>query len=148
MDNKELKILIFSINGEYYATDIMEVERILGYEPSTKLPDVPEFVDGVINYEGKVLPVISLAKRFDIENNKITSNSKLIVVKYENGKIGVIVDLVSEVKDVESNNIEEPPEVVSGISKRYLKGLIKIDNKIIIFLNMAQILSEEEKGLL
>lgn len=148
MDNKELKVLIFSINGEYYATDIMEVERILGYEPSTKLPDVPDFVDGVINYEGKVLPVISLAKRFDIENNKITSNSKLIVVKYENGKIGVIVDLVSEVKDVNSDNIEEPPEVVSGISKRYLKGLIKIDNKIIILLNMAQILSEEEKGLL
>jgi len=148
MDNKELKILIFSINGEYYATDIMEVERILGYEPSTKLPDVPEFVDGVINYEGKILPVVSLAKRFDIENNKITSNSKLIVVKYENGKIGVIVDLVSEVKDVNSDNIEEPPEVVSGISKRYLKGLIKIDNKIIIFLNMSQILSEEEKELL
>lgn len=148
MDNKELKILIFSINDEYYATDIMEVERILGYESSTKLPDVPEFVDGVINYEGKVLPVISLAKRFDIENSKITSNSKLIVVKYENGKIGVIVDLVSEVKDVSSDNIEEPPEVVSGISKRYLKGLIKIDNKIIIFLNMAQILSEEEKELL
>lgn len=148
MDNKELKILIFSINGEYYATDIMEVERILGYEPSTKLPDVPEFVDGVINYEGKILPVISLAKRFDIENNKITSNSKLIVVKYENGKIGIIVDLVSEVKDVNGENIEEPPEVVSGISKRYLKGLIKIDNKIIIFLNMAQILSEEEKELL
>lgn len=148
MENKELKVLIFSINDEYYATDIMEVERILGYEPSTKLPDVPDFVDGVINYEGKVLPVISLAKRFDIENNKITSNSKLIVVKYENGKIGVIVDLVSEVKDVNNDNIEEPPEVVSGISKRYLKGLIKIDNKIIIFLNMSQILSEEEKGLL
>ncbi|KOF55900.1 MULTISPECIES: chemotaxis protein CheW [Clostridium] len=148
MDNKELKILIFSVNGEYYATDIMEVERILGYEPTTKLPDVPEFVDGVINYEGKVLPVISLSKRFNIENSKITSNSKLIVVKYENGKIGVIVDLVSEVKDVSSDNVEEPPEVVSGISKRYLEGLIKMDNKIIIFLNMAQILSEEEKKLL
>lgn len=148
MDNKEIKILIFSINGGYYATDIMEVERILGYEPTTKLPDVPEFVDGVINYEGKVLPVISLSKRFNIENNKTTSNSKLIVVKYENGKIGIIVDLVSEVKDVNSDDIEEPPEVVSGISKRYLKGLIKMDNKIIIFLNMAQILSEEEKELL
>lgn len=148
MDNKELKILIFNVNGEYYATDIMEVERILGYEPTTKLPDVPDFVDGVINYEGKVLPVISLAKRFNIEGNKITPNSKLIVVKYENGKIGVIVDLVSEVKDVTSDNVEEPPEVVSGISKRYLKGLIKMDNRIIIFLNMSQILSEEEKKLL
>ncbi|MFL0251811.1 chemotaxis protein CheW [Clostridium neuense] len=148
MDNNELKILIFNVNGEYYATDIMEVERILGYEPTTKLPDVPDFVDGVINYEGKVLPVISLAKRFNIQGNDITPNSKLIVVKYENGKIGVIVDLVSEVKDVSSDNVEEPPEVVSGISKRYLKGLIKMDNKIIIFLNMSQILSEEEKKLL
>ncbi|WP_234119556.1 chemotaxis protein CheW [Clostridium hydrogenum] len=148
MDNSELKILIFKVNNEYYSTDIMEVERILGYEPTTKLPDVPSFVDGVINYEGKILPVISLARRFKFNNKDIDPNSKVIVTKYENGKIGIIVDAVSEVKDIKLDELEEPPKVVNGISKGYLKGLVKSDNKIIIFLNMAKILTEEEKKLL
>lgn len=148
MDNSELKILIFKVNNEYYSTDIMEVERILGYEPTTKLPDVPSFVDGVINYEGKILPVISLARRFKFNNKDIDPNSKVIVTKYEGGKIGIIVDAVSEVKDIKLGELEEAPKVVNGISKGYLKGLVKSDNKIIIFLNMSKILTEEEKKLL
>ncbi|MDP4145968.1 MAG: chemotaxis protein CheW [Bacillota bacterium] len=148
MDSNELKVLIFSINGEYYATDIMEVERILGYEPTTKLPDSPDFVEGVINYEGRILPVISLTKRFNLLANKINEDSKIIVSKQEHGKIGVIVDVVSEVKDISVDNIEESPDIVAGISKRYIKGLIKIDGKIIIFLNLANILTEEEKKLI
>lgn len=148
MDNSELKILIFKVNNEYYSTDIMEVERILGYEPTTKLPDVPNFVDGVMNYEGKILPVISLARRFKFNHKDIDPNSKVIITKYENGKIGIIVDAVSEVKDINVEDVEAPPEVVNGISKGYLKGLVKSDNKIIIFLNMSKILTEEEKKLL
>ena len=99
MAKNELKALVFTINGESYATDIKEVERILGYEKTTKLPDSPDFVDGVINYEGGILPVISIARRFNILNGDIPKESKIIVSKQENGKIGIIVDLVSEVKE-------------------------------------------------
>lgn len=148
MDDKELKILIFSINGEYYAADIMEVERILGYEETTKLPDSPEFVDGVINYEGKILPVISLVKRFNISEDNITGDSKIIVSKQKESKFGIIVDIVTEVKDINIKDMEEAPEVVGGISKRYIKGLIKVDGKIIIFLRLSSILTEEEKTLI
>lgn len=148
MDVKELKILIFNINSEYYAADIMEVERILGYEKTTKLPDSPEFVDGVINYEGKILPVISLSRRFNLGENSINENSKIIVSKQKESKFGIIVDVVSEVKDININDMEEAPEVVGGISKRYIKGLIKIDGKIIIFLRLSNILTEEEKILI
>ncbi|MCT8976153.1 chemotaxis protein CheW [Clostridium sp. CX1] len=145
MENKEIKVLIFSINGEHYATDIMEVERILGYEEPTKLPDSPMFVEGVINYEGSILPVISLTQRFGLVNSDKKDESKIIVAKQSGSKIGIIVDVVSEVRDVNEKNIEAPPEIVSGISKRYIKGLIKIDGKIIIFLNLGTILTEEEK---
>lgn len=148
MDVKELKILIFNINSEYYAADIMEVERILGYEKTTKLPDSPEFVDGVINYEGKILPVISLSRRFNLAENSTNENSKIIVSKQKESKFGIIVDVVSEVKDININDMEEAPEVVGGISKRYIKGLIKIDGKIIIFLRLSNILTEEEKILI
>lgn len=146
MDDKELKVLIFSIGNNYYAADIMEVERILEYEEPTKLPDAPKFLQGVINYEGNILPVISLSKKFTIENNGKISDVKIIIAKQNNFKTGIIVDLVSEVKDIKRENIEGAPELVGSISKRYIKGLIKIDNKIIIFLNLGEILTEDEKS--
>lgn len=148
MDNKEIKVLIFSINNEYYAADIMEVERILGYEEPTKLPDSPDFIVGVVNYEGVILPIISLAKRFNLPFNEKIKDSKIIVAKQNNSKVGIIVDVVSEVRDINSKIIENPPEIVSGISKRYIKGLIKINKQIIIFLNLGTILTEEEENFL
>lgn len=148
MSHNEIKILIFSLNGEYYATDIMEVERILGYEETTILPDSPSFVEGVINYEGNILPVISLAKRFNLSTQKDKAHSKIIVVKQENNKIGIIVDVVSEVKDVSTESIENPPQIAATISQRYIKGLIKLDKKIIIFLNLGSILTDEEKRMI
>ena len=148
MEEKELKVLIFSINGEFYATDIMEIERILGYEETTKIPDSPDFVEGVINYSGKILPVVSLTKKFGLEYNSDNKNSKIIVTKQDENKIGIIVDVVSEVRNIDRETIEASPEIVSGISKRYIKGLIKIDGKIIIFLNLFTILTEEERQLI
>ncbi len=142
------KVLIFHINDISYATDIMEVERILGYETPTILPESPDFVEGVINYEGNILPLINLSKRFNMLQDGDITEGKIIVAKQEKGKIGIIVDIVSEVKDVESEKIETPPEVVSGISKRYVKGLIKDDEDIIILLNLSTVLSDKEKEML
>ncbi|EJO5346098.1 purine-binding chemotaxis protein CheW [Clostridium botulinum] len=148
MDTSEAKVLIFKINEEYYAADIMEIERILGYEEPTNLPDAPNFVKGVINYQGKILPVVSIAKKFNLNEEDVTNEAKIIVVKEEENKLGIIVDVVSEVKDVNLDNVEEPPEIVAGISKRYIKGLIKLENEIIIFLNLSTILTEEEKSMI
>ena len=146
MKQQEIKILIFSINNEYYATNIMEVERILEYESSTKIPDSPQFVEGVINYEGNILPVITLSKRFNLPLHEIQEGRKIIVAKQDHSKIGIIVDFVSEVKDVKIECIEDSPEIISGISRRYIKGLIKIDGRIIIYLNLSAILTQEEKN--
>lgn len=146
MSEQELKVLIFSINDEFYATDIMEVERILESQEATKLPDAPEFILGVINYEGGILPILSISKKFKFPETENTSNTKIIVAKQDENKIGIIVDLVSEVKDINESSIEKSPEIVSGISKRYIKGLIKIDKKIVIFLNLGAILTDHQKA--
>ncbi|MBW9151975.1 chemotaxis protein CheW [Clostridium estertheticum] len=145
MKQEDIKVLVFSVNGEQYATSILEVERILEYEKSTKVPDSPQFVEGVINYEDSILPIITLTKRFNLEASEIGKDSKIIVTKQKESKIGIIVDFVSEVKDVGKDNIEDSPEIITGISKRYIKGLIKIDGKIIIYLNISAILTDEEK---
>lgn len=145
MNEKEMKVLVFSINDQYYATDIIEVERILGYESPTKLPDSPDFIEGIINYEGTILPILNLAKRFNIPNERPKDDSKIIIVKEDGSKIGIVVDVVSEVRNVKPDNIEEAPNIIAGISKRYIKGLIKLDKDIIIFLNLSAVLTKEEK---
>lgn len=144
--SKELKLLVFDLGDQYFAANIMEIERILPYEIPTKLPDSPDFLEGVINYEGKILPIISLARRFNAVSSSDTKKSCIIVSRCNDKAIGIIVDTVNEVKSVYEEAIEAAPEISSKISKRYIKGLVKEKDKIIILLGLENVLSEDEKG--
>lgn len=148
MGKDNIKVLVFRLNKELYATDIMQVERILGYTEPTTLPGSPDFLFGVIPYEKTIIPVISLSKRFSIPQAQISENTKIIVSKQNNEKIGIVVDEVSEVCDIDAKEIEVPSASIIGISERYIKGLIKINGQIIVFLNLLSVLTEEEKELL
>jgi len=148
MGKDDIKILIFRLNKEFYATDIMQVERILGYDNPTKLPGAPDFLFGVIPYEKTIIPVISLSNRFSLEQAEITKDTKIIVSKQNDENIGIVVDEVSEVHDIDLKDIEKPSDSIIGISKRYIKGLIKINGGVIVFLNLLGILTDDEKKLL
>ena len=139
------KIIIFGLNGEYYAADIQEVERILGYEEPTVLPEAPSFVKGVINHEDKILPIISLSKKFNIGERTDNESKKIIVVKRKEKKFGIIVDNVYEVRDIYDNIIENAPEITNTAERQYISGLIKLENKIVILLNLEKILSTEDE---
>ena len=148
MDQNEMKLLIFDLNGERYATDILDVERILGYTQTTEMPDAPSFVEGVINYEDSILPIISLDKKFKFNSTCNKEQTKIIVVKREEKKYGVVVDNVYEVKDVKSGSFETAPPITTKVSQKYIKGLVKLDKNIVILLNMGNILSEEEENMI
>ena len=147
MELENSKVIIFGLNGESYAADIREVERILGYEEPTVLPEAPSFVKGVINYEDKILPIISLSKKFNIGEGTDYESKKIIVVKRKEKKFGIIVDNVYEVRDVYGNTIENTPEITNTADRKYISGLIKLENRIIILLDLENILSikDEEK---
>ncbi|BCZ48648.1 chemotaxis protein CheW [Clostridium gelidum] len=145
MANSEIKILIFGLNGEHYATNIKEVERILGYQEPTVLPDAPTFVKGVINYEQSILPIISLSRKFNFGQDKESENRKIIVVKRKENKFGIIVENVYEVKDVNSDLVEEAPQITTTIDKKYIAGLIKLEDNIVILLDLEEILSSEDE---
>ena len=145
MASNENKVLIFGLNGEYYATDIKEVERILGYQEPTVLPDSPTFVKGVINYEESILPIISLSKKFNLGEDKESESRKIIVVKRNENKFGIIVENVYEVRDINSDLIEVAPPITATIDKRYIAGLIKLENNIVILLDLEKILSVEDE---
>ncbi|WP_418223604.1 chemotaxis protein CheW [Clostridium isatidis] len=144
---KEIKILVFKLDNEFFATDIMEVERILGYDKPTALPDVPDFFEGVINYEAGVLPIINLAKKFKFKEIQ-SDDKKIIVVKKEKNKFGILVDSVSEVLSISEDDINASKEISSLISVRYITGIVKKDNNIIMLLNLDKILTLEEEEII
>jgi purine-binding chemotaxis protein CheW len=141
---KEVKLLVFNLGEQFFSANIMEIERILPYEIPTKLPDSPNFLEGVINYEGKILPIISLSTRFNTVSIGDAQKSCIIVSRCNDKVIGVIVDTVHEVKSIYEDAIEEAPEISSKISRRYIKGLVKDKDKIIVLLALEKVLSEEE----
>lgn len=145
MASNEIKILIFGLNGEHYATDIKEVERILGYQEPTVLPDAPSFVNGVINYEQTILPIISLSKKFNFGEDKKSEDRKIIIVKRAENKFGIIVENVYEVRDVNSDLMEAAPPITATIDKKYISGLIKLEDNIVILLDLEKILSSEDE---
>lgn len=144
---KEIRILVFKLNGEYFATDIMEVERILGSIGTTKLPDSPSFLEGIIKYEEEVIPVINLSNKFGFNSCSVDSTNKVIVVKKELGKFGVIVDDVNEVTTVNEEVIDYYSSVATIISKKYIKGIIKEKQNLIILLDLNKVLLEKEEEL-
>jgi len=145
MASNENKMLIFGLNGERYATDIKEVERILGYQEPTVLPDSPDFVKGVINYEESILPIISLSRKFNLGDDKEIESRKIIVVKRNENKFGIIVENVYEVRNVNSDLMEVAPPITATIEKRYIAALIKLENNIVILLDLEKILSVEDE---
>ena len=143
----EIRILVFKLNGEYFATDIMEVERILGNVDTTKLPDSPNFLEGIIKYEEEVIPVINLYKKFGFNNCTVDSSNKIIVIKKEQGKFGVIVDDVNEVTTVNEEAIDYSSSVSTIVSKKYMKGIIREKKNLIMLLDLNKFLLEKEEEL-
>lgn len=142
----EIKILVFKLGNEFYATNIMEVERILGFEKPTKLPDSPTFLDGVIDYESSVLPIINLIDKFGLKDIN-SLEKKIIVVKRESGKFGILVDSVSEVMSIYEDDVKNPNSLSTLISKKYIQGLVKKNDNIIIMINLDKILTVQEEEI-
>lgn len=142
------KVVVFKIDGEEFAADIMQVERILGYIEPTRIPEAPDFIKGVIKYQEKILPIMNLKKKFGLSDTSINEDSKIIVIRHNEKSIGIIVDMVLEVTDISNDIIENTPDIIKGISNKYISGIIKLDNRIIILIDTASILSKDEmKGL-
>ncbi len=141
MDNK---VVVFKIDNEEFAVSIIQVERILGYTEPTKIPESPDFIKGVITYQDEILPIMDLKKKFNLSDTKLKDNPKIVVVKSEDKKVGLIVDLVSEVMNVDDSMIEEAPSIVKGISNEYISGMIKLNDRIIILIDTEKILTNDE----
>ncbi|MDM7320778.1 MAG: chemotaxis protein CheW [Fervidobacterium sp.] len=146
----ELKFLTFYLGEEVFAINIMKVERVKEYEKTTKIPNIADFVEGIINLMGEIVPIINLRKKFLMSDFTNKEKSKIIVVKLENGKkVGLLVDDVREVLTVTEDMIDEPPAHVAGMaSAKFISGVIKLENEMVLTLEVDNFLTPEEKSAL
>lgn len=143
--SEELKVIVFALGDEEYGVEVDKVRTIERMQPMTRVPKTPDFIKGVINLRGVVTPVIDLRGRFQLPETEATEHSRIIIVAVNDIEVGMIVDSANDVIDVNSDSIEEPPEVVGGIRAKYLRGVAKLDeNRLLIMLNLKEVLNKEE----
>lgn len=142
----EMQLVIFKLGREDYGVSILQVQEIKRIMDITRVPNSPDFIKGVINLRGSVLPVLDLKKRLDLPPGEYTDSTRIIIVKVEEIIVGLIVDGVSEVTALAAENIEPPGNVVSGVSAQYLSGVGKQDDKLLILLNLATIVGVSSDG--
>lgn len=142
----EKQYVVFKLGDEEYGIDIMSVKEIGPYEESVRIPNTPEFIEGVVNYRGKVIPVINLAKRFNLEDKGVTSDTRVIVINLKGRQIGFVVDEASQTVRLNDEDVEPTPDVIASIDRRYITGVGKLDSKrLLIIINLEEVLSDKEK---
>lgn len=141
----EEQYVVFKLGNEEYAINIMNVTEISPYEEIAKIPNVPNFVEGIINYRGHVIPIICLRKRFGINADKIDNNTRIIVISLEDKQVGFIVDEASQTIKIDDEQIDPASSISASVDMKYINGVGKVDNRLIIIIDLEKVLTEEER---
>lgn len=144
-DDAEVQLVVFRLGAEEYGVPITQVQEINHLTKPTKIPKSPVFLEGVINLRGEIIPVIDLKKRFEIDDAGYADDGRIMIVEINGSTVGVIVDEVSEVLRLPKSSIEPPPPVIAGITSTYLEGVGKLDDRLLILLDLNEILTEREQ---
>lgn len=140
----DVQLVTFKVAGQDFAFNIFQVERILRYEAPAPLPKAPDFLEGVLRYQGVAVPLVDLRKRLGVAA-PLREETRTVILEWEGGKLGVVVDAVTEVLQVGAPQITSPPKFVKGLAAEYITGLVVKDSRTIIVLNTARLLSSQEK---
>ena len=140
----EVQLVAFKVGGQDFAFNIFQVERILRYEAPAPLPKAPEFLEGVVRYAGGAVPLVDLRKRLGTPA-PLREDTRTIILEFEGGKIGIIVDAVTEVLQVAAQSVTPPPGIVRGLAAEYIAGLLVQNGRTIIVLTTNKLRTSQEK---
>ena len=142
------QIVTFRLGGELFAADIYSVERVLRYQTPTAIPNVPDWLEGVIDYQGRVVPVIDLRRRFEMPAIDAASETRILVFTAGGEWIAATVDSVLEVSALDAGAVSPPPPFFKGLAGEYLRGLVRRGERIVIMLDVERLLSTTERLVL
>ena len=145
IENQIIQLVSFKLGKEEFGVDILKVQEINRMLEITEMPNSPDFVEGIVNLRGRIIPVIDLKKRLQLPTKEHDNSTRIIVVELGGKTVGFIVDEVSEVLRIESNITEPPPEMVAGIESDFITAVAKLEDKLLILLDLNKVLSQEEE---
>ncbi len=143
-----LQLVTFSVGNEEFGVEILKVQEINKMMPVTKIPNAPSFVEGVINLRGKVIPIINLRTKLKLPPKEVDKDTRIVVMEVVGRTVGFIVDSVSEVLRIPRSITEPPPPMVGAVSSEYIIAVGKLEDKLLILLDVEKILSSEERSAL
>lgn len=149
MKTDAAKLVTFRLGDDLFAADIFSVERVLRHQAPTAIPDVPAWIEGVIDYQGRVIPVVNLRRRFELPDAPVRQETRILVLNAgDNEWIGAVVDAVLEVTGIEADQLTLPPAYFRGIAGQYLKGIMRRNDRLVIVLDVPKLLSATDRMVL
>jgi purine-binding chemotaxis protein CheW len=139
------KIVTFRLGEDFFAADIYAVERVLRYQAPTQIPNVPSWIEGVIEYLGRVVPVINLRRRFELPEVAVAAETRILVFNASGEWVAALVDAVLEVSGLDPAAVSPPPALFRGLSAEYLKGIVRRKDRLVILLDVARLLSSSDR---
>ena len=136
-------LLAFMFGDEEFGLDILRVQEIIRIQPLTRVPNLPEFIDGVINLRGKVIPVVGLRKRLGLDKQLADKRTRIVVVDVHGQILGFVVDSVSEVLRIHTDTVEPTPRL-GKVDRDYISGVGKLDSRLLLLLDLEQLMNENE----
>lgn len=139
------KLVTFRLGDDHFAADIFSVERVLRYSVPTSVPDMPAYIEGVMDYQGRVVPIVNLRRRFEMPAMEARNETRTLVLNVAGEWIGVVVDAVTEVASFSRADVAPPPTLFRGLAGEYLKGILRRGDRLVIFLDVDKLLSSNER---
>ena len=139
-----MQLVSFRLAQEEYGIEITRVQEIILMGEITRVPQTPPYIKGLINLRSTVIPIVDLRLRFALPEEPYTDDSRIMVVNVGGKTVGIIVDAVSEVLRISQEQVSPPPPTVSGLGREYLTGLVKLENRLLILLDIEKLLSQEQ----
>ena len=140
-----VKLVTFQLGADLFAADVFSVERVLRYVAPNSVPDVPEWIEGVLEHRGQVIPVVDLRRRIGVPAGDATADTRIIVLTTTDGWIGAIVDAVHEVAAVPSSAVAAPPPLFRGLSAEFVSGIAKVREQLVVVLDVDRVLTSADR---
>lgn len=148
-ENTQIQLVTFQLGGEIYGVDIMDVKEIVKIVPVRPIPNAPYYVEGIFTLRSEIIPVINLHKRFqlkkmDVSNDMTEDEGGFVILNIDGNEIGIIIDRVARVVTINTEEIQPPPQMISGIGTEYIHGVIRQDGNYLIMLDIRRLFNANE----
>lgn len=142
------QIVTFRLGDELFAADIFSVERVLRYTAATPVPNVPAWIEGVIDYQGRVVPVVNLRRRFELPDAAVPTDGRILVLTVHDEWVAATVDGVLDVSALDAGRVAPPPALFRGLAAGFVRGIVRRGERLVVFLDVAKLFSTDERIVL